>query len=91
LLALHGYHVYHLAYPAPTHHTPGLPDDLALAPGRLLALEYKGPGGRLTPAQAAFGAAWRAAGGIYLVIHDPDELAAHLAALATQEAPDAPR
>jgi hypothetical protein len=52
-----------------------------LAPsGRLLAVETKAEGGRLTPAQAAFLDAVRAAGGLSLVVRDSRELDAALRA-----------
>ena len=46
-----------------------------LAPsGRLLAVETKGPTGRLTPEQKVFLDRVRAAGGLALVVRDVDEL-----------------
>jgi hypothetical protein len=55
---------------------PGTADILGCLPpsGRLLAVEVKRPGGRLTPAQAAFLDHVRAAGGLALVVRDVRDL-----------------
>ena len=60
----------------------GQADILGLLPpsGRLLAIEVKRPGGRVRAAQKAFLAAIAAAGGVALVVHSVDELAAGLVA-----------
>jgi hypothetical protein len=47
---------------------PGCSDILGVYRGVGLALEVKGPGGKLTPPQAAFLDAWRAAGGVGAVV-----------------------
>jgi hypothetical protein len=56
--------------------TPGAADVLGVLPpaGRLLALECKRPGGKLTAAQAAFLGHVRAAGGLAVVVRDVRDL-----------------
>jgi hypothetical protein len=58
----------------------GCSDILGVLPpsGRLLAVEVKRPGGKLTPAQAAFIDHVRAAGGLGVVVRSVDDLAAAL-------------
>jgi hypothetical protein len=58
----------------------GCSDILGVLPpaGRLLAVECKRPGGKLTPAQAAFLSAVGAAGGLAFVVRSVDDLAAAL-------------
>ena len=63
----------------------GFPDAVGAARGRALAVEFKRPGGRQSCAQTAWQAAWEAAGGIYLLVDDPDT--AVVALLAALEAP----
>jgi hypothetical protein len=62
--------------------TPGASDILGVLPpaGRMLAVEVKKPGGRLTASQRQFLDAVRAAGGCALVVRSVDELIAALAA-----------
>jgi hypothetical protein len=59
---------------------PGCADILAVLPpgGRFAGIEVKGPGGKLTPAQEAFAAAVRKAGGVSLVVHSVSELVEEL-------------
>jgi hypothetical protein len=63
----------------------GFPDAVGCARGRALAVEFKRPGGRQSCAQTAWQAAWESAGGIYLLVDDPDTAADQL--LAALEAP----
>jgi hypothetical protein len=58
----------------------GCSDILGVLPpsGRLLAVECKRPGGKLTAAQAAFLSAVGAAGGLAFVVRSVDDLAAAL-------------
>jgi hypothetical protein len=55
---------------------PGVADILGVLPpsGRLLAVEVKGPGGRVRPSQRAFLDNVEAAGGLALVVRDVAEL-----------------
>jgi hypothetical protein len=57
--------------------TPGAADIHGVLPpsGRFLAVEVKRPGGRLTPAQAAFLDCIRTSGGLAVVAHGVDDLA----------------
>jgi hypothetical protein len=72
--------------------TPGAADILAVLPptGRLLAVECKRPGGRLTPAQCAFIDHPRAAGGLALVVRDVCDLQRALELEAVTERPGRP-
>jgi hypothetical protein len=58
----------------------GCSDIIGLLPGsgRMLCVEVKRPGGRLTPAQAAFLDNVRAAGGLAIVVRDVEGLATAL-------------
>lgn len=53
---------------------PGMPDRLAMRAGRVVALEFKRPGGKLSPAQEAMQARWEAAGCTYLVVRSVEDL-----------------
>lgn len=62
----------------------GAPDIIAVVRGRYVGIEAKRPGGgRLSPAQLAFHANLRAAGGVALVVRSVDELIEALEGLGT--------
>lgn len=57
---------------------PGIPDILALKAGRLVAIELKVPGGRLSPAQRETIAALKAAGARVEIADSLDDALSHL-------------
>lgn len=59
---------------------PGAPDLLILWKGRVIGLELKTRGGRLSPEQMAFSMRWTTAGGVYAVARSLEEVAALLGA-----------
>lgn len=61
---------------APGHRqeTAGAPDLLIMYRGTAFAIEVKRPGGRQSPAQREFQAAWEAAGGWYILASSVDDV-----------------
>ena len=61
---------------APGHQreTAGAPDLLVMFRGTSFAVEVKRPGGRQSPEQRAFQAAWEAAGGWYILASSLDDV-----------------
>lgn len=60
---------------------PGSGDILGATAGRPLSIEVKDATGRQSEQQKAFQRAWEAAGGVYLLVRDPDEAAQQVSAL----------
>lgn len=70
----------------------GVPDILCVKQGRLYGLEVKREiGGRVSIDQARFGQNLEAAGGVYVVAHGVDEVAAALGPVSTRIAKAGPR
>ena len=57
---------------------PGAPDRIGIFKGHPLALEFKRPGGKLTPHQEAFRLKWKEKGGIHITVRSIEDLAAAL-------------
>ena len=53
---------------------PGLPDIQAVKDGRTIYIEIKRPGGRQSPGQKKFQQELEAAGGIYIIAREVDDL-----------------
>ncbi len=53
---------------------PGLPDMQAVKDGRTIYIEIKRPGGRQSPGQKKFQQELEAAGGVYIVAREVDDL-----------------
>lgn len=60
---------------------PGSGDAMGASAGRPLAIETKDATGRQTQEQKDFQAAWEAAGGVYILGRDADDIAQRVAAL----------
>lgn len=55
---------------------PGLPDRMGIYQGKPLAIEFKGPGGRLSPYQKEFKEQFEREGGLYILCKSLEDLAA---------------
>lgn len=65
----------------------GVPDLIGVIPGgQLLLIEVKGPGGQVSPEQAAFIERYGAAGALAFVARDPMEVLARLAGIGYEPA-----
>ena len=54
---------------------PGIADYLGCYEGKAVAIEVKAPGGKQSPKQKEFQAAWETAGGIYCLAYGPEDVA----------------
>lgn len=63
----------------------GAADIIACLGGKFIAVECKARGGRITAAQARYGNAVTRAGGVYLIVRSPEQLAGLLAAQKSAE------
>ena len=73
-LAALGYHVSDFSQPRASMQTPGIPDLHAMGHGHAFWIEVKAPRGRVSPAQAAWHEAARAAGQMVLVARSAADL-----------------
>lgn len=82
-LRLAGWWVYVIGqHNARRTQTPGIADSVNFHPERYTVwVEYKGPDGKQSDAQAEFQRAVESAGGIYWLVHSRAELLGHLAGL----------
>lgn len=58
----------------PAYSMRGVPDIIALKPGRIFGIEVKSSKGRLSPEQIAFKSKWEEFGGVYLLARGIDDL-----------------
>jgi len=64
-----------------TYGLPGSGDILGASVGRPLSIEVKDATGQQSEQQVAFQRAWEAAGGVYMLVRDPEDAARRVAAL----------
>ena len=68
----HGWFHFHLLATLGVY--PGAPDRIAIKSGRVVCLEIKAKGKKLSKSQENFAANWQAHGGEYYLVQDLDDL-----------------